>query len=113
MLDIIYAVCLDKIKDEISDTKFVGVISDDTTDMYQNVVFRYLTNNAVVERFYSFCTKEKLMLKPSLKKRCTDPCSEKHSSESFVSCVEKLRSEIFLRIHVPLETLILYQKEGK
>ena len=37
----------------------MSVISDDTTDISnfsQNVVvFRYLNNNAVVERFWSFC----------------------------------------------------------
>ena len=60
LLDIMYAVCLDNIKNEISNANFLAVISDDTTDISnysQNVVvFRYLNNNGVVERFYSFCT---------------------------------------------------------
>ncbi|KAJ8017404.1 hypothetical protein HOLleu_45217 [Holothuria leucospilota] len=48
------------IQQEIKDTKFLAVISDDTTDVsnhLQNVgILRYLVSGQVVERFWSFCS---------------------------------------------------------
>jgi len=55
LLDIMYETAKNEIKKEINKAKFVAVISDDTTDVssYQQnvVVFRYIADGKVVERF--------------------------------------------------------------
>ena len=60
LLDIMLDICKDIIKREIKESDFLAIISDDTTDVSnysQNaVVFRYIKNHTVVERFWSFCT---------------------------------------------------------
>ena len=63
LLNIMFDTCQNIIRDEIRDTEFLAVISDDTTDVAtqsQNVVtFRYINNGSVVERFWSFGILEK------------------------------------------------------
>ncbi|KAJ8043332.1 hypothetical protein HOLleu_10367 [Holothuria leucospilota] len=60
VLDIMFKIAQSDIQQEIKDTKFLAVISDDTTDVsnhLQNVVIlRYLVSGQVVERFWSFCS---------------------------------------------------------
>ena len=53
LLNIMFDVCRAQIKEEVK----CAVMSDDTTDISdssQNVVFRYLVDNKVVEQFWSF-----------------------------------------------------------
>ena len=58
LLDIMLKITKADIQQEIKDTKFLAVISDDTTDVsnhIQNVVvFRYIVAGQVVERLWSF-----------------------------------------------------------
>ena len=58
LLDIMYETAKNEIKKEINKAKFVAVISDDTTDVssYQQnvVVFNYIADGKVVERFWLF-----------------------------------------------------------
>eukprot|EP00795_Rhopilema_esculentum_P005495 gene5495-673_t len=60
LLDIMLNICKDVIKQEIKEADFLAVVSDDTTDVSnqsQNVVvFRYIKDKTVVERFWSFST---------------------------------------------------------
>ena len=58
LLDIMLDFCKDIIRKEIKESEFLSVIVDDTTDVsnkLQNVVvFRYIVNGTVFERFWSF-----------------------------------------------------------
>ena len=58
LLDIMYETAKNEIKKEINKAKFAAVISDDTIDVssYQKnvVVFRYIADGKVVERFWLF-----------------------------------------------------------
>ena len=67
LLDIVYQTAKTEIKKEISKAKFVAAISDDTTDVssYQQnvVVFRYIVDGKVVERFWPFGKCPKVMLR--------------------------------------------------
>ena len=60
LLDIMYTVCIEHIKHEISEADYLSVMADDTTEISNDsqnvVVFRYLVGNDVVERFWSFCS---------------------------------------------------------
>ena len=60
LLEIMLDICKDTIKKEIKESDFLAVISDDTTDVSNHsqnvVVFRYIKDKTVVERFWSFRT---------------------------------------------------------
>ena len=58
--DTIFDICREFIRKEIKESDFLAIISDNATDVSnysQNVgVFRYIKNETIVERFWSFCT---------------------------------------------------------
>ena len=55
-----FDICREFIRKEMKELDFLAIISVDTTDVSnysQNVVvFRYIKNETIVERFWSFCT---------------------------------------------------------
>lgn len=75
LLDCMLQVCHDHISQEIKGADFVSIIADETTDVsniFQMVlVYRYIINDKVVERFWRF-------LNP-----------EKHDAEALSSCILK------------------------
>lgn len=63
LLGIILDVCHEKIAKEIKAAEFLAIIADETTDIANKfqmaIIYRYLVEGKLVERFWGFCTPQK------------------------------------------------------
>ncbi|XP_066967643.1 uncharacterized protein [Macrobrachium rosenbergii] len=58
ILDIMLSICRDKIKEEVSDLKYLAVVCDEAVDTYDNnqvaVILKYVAQDKPIERFWGF-----------------------------------------------------------